>query len=134
MKAISGILIYALLCACATSSNYNNKLNKMVGQPESALIALWGQPNSVFKLGNQEEIITYVRKNEEIIPPSYTIYNPDFNSMDTLYSPFSYQEDFALPTSVEPGYVINNICQTSFHIKNGIIQSWQWRGNNCVSF
>lgn len=127
-----GLLI---LSACRTAANYNAELNRWVGKPKSDLIAAWGAPNSTFKLGRSEQIITYVRKNEEIIPPQYTVETPDFNSMETLYAPFTYQEDFAPQTiNAEPGFVIREICQTSFHIKNGRVQSWQWRGNDCAAY
>jgi hypothetical protein len=128
------LFLFFLLASCETTTAYNNKLNKWVGKSESDLIAAWGEPDSVFKLGQSQQIITYVKNSEVIIPAEETLYNPDFNSTDTLYAPFSYQEDFALPISTSDGYVVDNICQTSFHIKDGIVQSWQWKGNDCVAY
>ena len=123
-----------LLFACETVGNYNANLNRWVGKPEKNLIYVWGEPNSIFKLGQNEEIITYIKKDRVIVPPQITMYDPDFNNVDTLYAPFSYDEDFTLPLSESNGYIVNNICRTSFHIKDGIVQSWQWKGNDCVAF
>lgn len=127
---ICGLLI---LSACRTAANYNAELNRWVGKPENDLIAEWGAPDSTFNLGRSGKIITYIKKSEEIIPPQYTFAGPDFT--ETLYAPFTYQEDFAPETiSAEPGFVIKNACQTSFHVRDGIISSWQWRGNNCAAY
>lgn len=135
MRILFVLGCFLTLSGCQTTKGYNAELNRWVGKPESTLIQAWGEPGSVFKLGQTEQIITYTKKDKVIIPPQYTFYNPDFNSMDTLYAPFTYEEDFApAPMYATDGYEVTNICQTSFHIKDGIIQSWQWKGNDCVAY
>lgn len=128
MKKLLIITLLWIASACATTEKYNAELNGWIGKKEVALLETWGKPSSIFKLGQQEQIVTYVHQDNEIIPAESMMYTPDFNNGYTLYAPFSYAEDFA---DWPPAFVVKNICQTSFHIKNGIIQSWQWRGNAC---
>lgn len=129
MKKFLILFYLVLVCACATTGKYNAELNRWIGKKEIALLEIWGKPSSVFNLGQREQIITYVHHNKEVVPAENLQYTPDFNNAATLYAPFSYEEDFAI---WPPIFVVENTCQTSFHIRNGIVQSWQWRGD-CVA-
>src|SRR5574344_1384475 len=131
MNKIYFFALVLSLTVCQTVGNYNAQLNTLVGQTEDYLIDEWGEPGKVQTINPNEQIFTYTKQNEVIIPAQYSYYYPDFNGMETLYAPFTYQQDFAPnPFETTDGYEVKDICQTSFHIKNGIVESWQWKGNN----
>ena len=132
MKLKVFLAICLLLCGCKSATEYNAKLNKWVGKSQYELLNAWGKPNGIFKLGQKDKIITYTRENTDFQRYGSSIYNPDFNDMNTAYMPFSYNEDFATENvSYHSGYIKNSVCQTSFYIKDGVVSSCQWRGNNC---
>lgn len=131
MKRIAFALIVTfLLFACANNLNYENKLNDFVGQDENVLISEWGKPTSQKILSDQEKIMTYIKINDWYVPTEYYFINDDWGVSDPIYNPYFNEYNFA-PYSELVDTEVENICQTSFWIKDGIITSYKWRGNNC---
>ncbi len=133
MKQIAfGLILTMLLLACATSQKYDQELKSWVGKSESSLISAWGRPSAQKYLGNNSKVLTYTRANEVVIPSEYYIYNDGWGETDIVYDPFMSDYNFS-PYSEMVDTAVEEICQTSFWIENGIITSWKWRGNNCVA-
>lgn len=122
------------LQACATEAKYDKKLQSMVGKTEAQLISEWGAPSAAKILNNGEQVITYTQANDMYVPSEYYIYNTTGAepSETVLYSPFMDDYYFG-PYSQTFGYEVEEVCQTSFYIKDGIVSGWKWKGNNCVS-
>jgi DNA-binding HxlR family transcriptional regulator len=80
------------LCACATSENYTNQLNKEIGQTSQQLIGKYGQPSKVKKLEDgkwisrersvhdrRHFVLKLTEKGEGFIPVLYEI-NKDWET------------------------------------------------------
>lgn len=52
MKKLVGWLLMVFLVGCATTANYEAKLQSWVGHSESELIASWGPPTNSYRSGN----------------------------------------------------------------------------------
>jgi hypothetical protein len=120
------------LCSCATTQKYETVLNGELGKTAQELQSSWGMPTKVKKLSNGNEIITYLTVNYQVLPdPSYD-FNNGFLTEDEMFYPFTYGGS-ALPVGSYMGDVVTEWCKTDFYLKNGIITSWQWKGNACVA-
>lgn len=128
------ILLIAIMAftACATSQKYDEKLDKLVGTSEKSLIESWGTPSAEKYLSKNSKIITYTNINEWFYPSEYYVYNNDWVAEDVEYAPFMGEYDFG-PYMELTDNEVEEVCQTSFWVKNGIITAWKWRGNNCVA-
>lgn len=128
------ILVLIFLFACATPAKYDNKLAAMVGEKASTLVEAWGRPSARKILDNGDEVYTYTKANNVYVPSEFYIYNQGFEpSEDVVYGPFLNDYNFG-PYGETFGYQVEEFCQTSFLIKNGLISGWKWRGNDCVSY
>jgi len=135
MKRLLILFLLTLsLSACASTAKYEAQLNTWVGQSEDALVAAWGVPNKEYRFGDAKKAISYVRKDTiqtggfTSIEPQTTYYegtieNKPYSGTSTTYT-----------RETEPVRTYKLFCKTSFVInKNGIVESWQHEGNNCVS-
>lgn len=133
MKQIAfGLIVTFLLLACATSQKYDQQLKGWVGQKESALIEAWGRPSAQKYLSPNSKVITYTKISDYFVPSEYYFYNDGWGVSDIVYDPFMNDYNFT-PYAQMVDTEVEEICQTSFWIENGIITSWKWRGNNCVA-
>lgn len=133
MKHIAfGLILTMLLLACATSQNYDRELKGWVGQTETALINAWGQPSAQKYLNNNSKVITYTKVSDWYVPSEYYLYNDGWGTQDIIYDPFMTEYNFT-PYAEIVDTEVQQVCQTSFWIENGIITAWKWRGNNCVA-
>lgn len=128
------ILVLIFLFACATPAKYDNKLAAMVGEKATVLVDTWGRPSARKILDNGDEVYTYTKANNVYVPSEFYIYNQGFEpSEDVVYGPFLNDYNFG-PYGETFGYQVEEFCQTSFLIKNGLINGWKWRGNDCVAY
>lgn len=133
MKRIALCLIFTfLLLACATSQKYDKELKGWIGKSEASLIQAWGHPSAQKYLSPDSKVITYTKISDWIVPSEYYFYNDGWGVTDVVYDPFMTEYNFTPYAQLMDTEVVE-ICQTSFWIENGIITSWKWRGNNCVS-
>ena len=133
MKRIALCLIFTfLLLACATSQKYDKELKGWIGKNETSLIQAWGRPSAQKYLSPDSKVITYTKISDWIVPSEYYFYNDGWGVTDVVYDPFMTEYNFTPYAQLMDTEVVE-ICQTSFWIENGIITSWKWRGNNCVS-
>ena len=132
MKHIAFVLIVTfLLFACTmTGEQYNQKLYKWVGQTEVSLLASWGKPTGQKQVSHDTKILTYTKKEEWYVPTEYYYDNLGWGADNIVYDPF-FGEYEMMPYDQIVDTEIQEICQTSFVVTNGIITSYKWRGNNC---
>ncbi len=128
------LLFCLILSGCATTAKYEAKLNTWIGVNEDSLIASWGVPDKEYHLSDGKKAIEFVNKNivqtggytytmPQTTYQSGTIGNQSYSGTSTTYV-----------TEVEPIRKYKLSCNTSFIInKNGKVESWQHKGNNCVS-
>ncbi len=122
-----------LLCSCASSQKYNQKLNQTIGKNYQELINQYGNPSSIKHQKNGDMIVTYLNINTELLPdPNYFFNNNDFLTEDEEFYPFTYGGN-EIPIGNFMGQEITNYCQTKFYLKNNHVTSWSWKGNSCVA-
>jgi hypothetical protein len=116
-------LIFSIqLAGCATTANYEKKLNSWVGFSELELVRSWGPPDASYEIG-VSKYITWSKSGSIYIPQT----NP------TMYSTIIGNQIF---TNAYGGSAAQNIslqCKTTFEIKNNYVVSWRWEGNSCKS-
>lgn len=127
-------LVLCFVVACATQQKYDAKLGTWIGKTQSQLIEKWGRPSAQKYLVNGDKVLTYTKANDVYVPSEFYVYNQGFEpSEDVVYSPFINNYDFS-PAAASFGYTVDEICQTSFLLKNGVVTGWKWKGNACVSY
>lgn len=133
MKKIISLLSMALMITgCATPEKYEAKLNREIGKTSEQLVSDFGTPTQTKRQPNGDMIITYIFHNQEIIPAPDVFDNSDFLTVDEEFYPFTYG-GYGIPIGNEMGEVITEYCQTRFYLKDNIVNSWQTKGNACVS-
>lgn len=118
-----GVLSSLALMGCATTSQYNTKLATLVGQPEDVLISKWGKPTSRYSDENGDEVIAYIRDREVIVPGTSSLSGATAVGLNSNFGQVS--------TSNSPTGSINLKCLTKFVMKNGVVNSFTFKGNDC---
>lgn len=103
MTRIVSALLLIGLAACATTEGYKEAVESWVGAREITLVAQWGAPHRVYDASNGERALTYYDSRTVSVP------------LDTgAVIPVEYS------------------CETTFIVVDGVIDSWSFRGNDCV--
>ncbi len=132
-KSVYVLFLIAFLFSCASTEKYDTKLNSLIGVNKDELISRMGPPSGVKILPDGNEVISYTVANNVYVPSEFYLYNQGALSNEgDMYAPFLSDYDFS-PYGDTFGYDVEYFCQTAFVIKNGVVTSWKWRGNNCVS-
>lgn len=128
MKIIFICLLSSLiLIGCATTSQYKTKLSTLVGQPEESLLAQWGKPTGRYKDENGDEVIAFIRSREVILPSTSVA----INSPGTSYSNSVGNSQLVSTSQGLPSETIKLNCLTKFILKNGVVTSSTFKGNDC---
>ena len=128
------ILVLIFLFACATPEKYDAELASMIGEKSSVLVEKWGKPSARKILAGGDEVYTYTKAGDIYVPSEFYMYNQEYEpGEDVVYYPFLNDYDFG-SYGATFGYQVEEFCQTSFLIKNGLISGWKWRGNDCLSY
>jgi len=133
-------LILLLLSGCATTAKYEKILGSWVGSHVDDLAISWGPPQSSFPLSNGGKVIEYVHSNNARVG-GYTYTTPQttynsgtasvYGSSGSAYGTYSGTSTTYVQKQ-SPVYNIHMYCKTRFTIDiNGIINKWNWQGNNC---
>lgn len=127
-------LITLLLCltACATSQNYEAKLNQEIGKTAEQVMAKYGSPTHVKRMANGDEIISYTSINQQVLPAPNYYFDTGFMTEDEMFYPFTYGGS-EIPVGNFMGEVVTDYCNTKFYLKNNVVTSWQYKGNSCVA-
>jgi hypothetical protein len=128
------LTVFSLLVGCATAEKYDHALSLLMGTTESKLIADWGSPQETRQLDNGDTVLTY-KEVHEIETGGLTTnpvnnYNTGRISSDFRSPTYSASRSFAMPTT--PTRTITMTCITHFTIHNGLIQSFNHEGDDCV--
>ena len=128
-----GLLSCLTLIGCATTSQYQTKLSSLVGQPENALIAQWGKPTGRYTDENGDEVIAYIRTREILIPNTPT-FEVNGGGVNSVFSGVGGNVSNHVSTSanISNGSIQLN-CMTKFIMKNGVVSSSTFKGNDCKS-
>lgn len=129
-KLTAAAIAICLLSACASPQKYNRRLNRELGKTEQQLIADFGNPSSVKKFSNGDEIISYVNLNYQLIPDPDYAFSTGFMTEDEMFTPFTFGGN-EIPVGNFMGETITDYCKTDFYLSNNVVTSWQWRGNAC---
>lgn len=112
------ILSLALfLNACISSPNYEQKLQKWLGQSEYALFNAWGYPSQTFFIDSSKYVWVYNKTN---LMPHQNLYHGSF-----LYQGWS-----------NPKYGIQQVpntyyCQTYFTLEKATVIDFSFNGDDC---
>lgn len=114
------LLLILMLSACSTSTpDIVEKLNVMVGTSQDNLIDNWGFPDENFTVNPETQIFTYIvyaPKGKE---------NPYSNQV--VYKAID-NNNYGLPQYNQSYY-----CKISFIIRDNIVSSYNFNGDNCVA-
>lgn len=122
-KKISLIVISLSLTACLTTEQFNQNMDTWLNMEESALIQSLGIPTNSYVDAQGNKYIVYEHKKDIYnagIAPTYTT-----QKIGNTYQ--TYTSGGVAPSKV------SLTCDVTFQIINGIVSSWNSKGNNCVS-
>ena len=91
-----------------------------MGLSENQLTAAWGIPTRVYANGDRK-LLEYSSSSNMYMPGTQT-YTTNY------YGNTAYTNVYN-----NPGYNIPLNCVVTFQVFNGIIESYNYRGNNCVA-
>ena len=130
-KIAFALILCFLLFACALSdTSYEQKLAPWIGKTEQTLIASWGKPTAQKITAQGQTLLSYVKQNEYLVPMEYFYDYPGWIDADIVYDPYFTDNAFA-PYAQIVDTEVEQICQTTFVVQNGIITSYHFRGNGC---
>ena len=105
---------------CATESNYKKIVDTWLGLREVELIRNWGAPQQTYESGGSRFLV-YSSGGSVYLPGSQN-YTTNFIGNTAYTTGYS-----------SPGFNIPVNCTTTFEVLGGIVTSYNFRGNNCVS-
>ncbi len=117
MKKFCCLLLSVLVAGCATQEKYAQMLNNYVGFSEEELVSRMGPPDNVYELNKNTKYLTYKREYRYYNPPSATTHFWG----NTAYTDF------------HGGYEQKLWCNTTFTLKNRVVENYRFEGNNCVA-
>lgn len=103
-------------------ATYQSKLSAWIGKSEYQLYAEWGYPKVTYSVGPDTFIVTYIKSYNEPVDGNTEPYT------DEVYYPAAAQTPaYGLPVPQGVYY-----CKTSFVIKNGFVDDFNFNGDDCV--
>lgn len=118
------LLISILLIGCATSPNYEEKIQPWVGKPFESYVKQNGSPDKSFTFENGEKLYTYFSTYIRSIPDTPAFSTHIFGGNNTVL--------YGLGTTFRSNDVIELSCRTEFLVNDkGFIKSFRFSGNNC---
>ncbi|MDY4842241.1 MAG: hypothetical protein SO314_07760 [Alphaproteobacteria bacterium] len=104
-KVLLEVLSTIFLFSCATSANYDNKLQKWVGKSAVSLQEKWGRPAHVKMFANGDSIVTYIKANDVYVPSEYIIFNQGYvPGNEVTVHPYPSQSSNFMNTTELVGY------------------------------
>lgn len=115
------LLLVLLLSACvAPMPSYDDQLRAYVGLSAEGLYDRWGLPNNEFYVDDNTKEVTYVKINPAGDSEPYA---------GQMYYPAMSTEAFPGPN---PDNISIYYCKISFIIRNNIVSSYNYNGDDCV--
>jgi len=122
-KIVFGLWAMMMLAACATEEAYRAALQSWIGAREQQLVSHWGPPEGFYE-AEGVRFLTYQKSSSHYSPGTPPRYET------TMIGNQAYTR--AIGGS--DGYVVNLNCKTSFEVRNSVITSYRFEGNNCVAY
>ncbi len=122
-KIVLGLLAIAMLAARATEEAYKTALQSWIGAREQQLVSQWGPPEGFYE-AEGVRFLTYQKSSSYYnagTPPRYET---------TMIGSQAYTR--AIGGS--DGYMVNLRCKTTFEVRNSVITTYRFEGNNCVAY
>lgn len=113
--------IIFLLAGCATTAKYERMLDSWIGAPERELIYAWGVPIRSYSVDANLKFLTF--RDER------TLYVPGYSTSSTNV----YGNSMMTTTYGDNGTTLGLTCETTFGIRYGLVVSYRYEGNNCVT-
>ncbi len=138
MKKTFILLFTILLSGCATTANYEKKLNTWVGTSVDDLILGWGEPEKIYQKKEGGRIFEYSRTQRvQTSEYSYTVPQTTFSS--GIYKPYGstvYNDYYGVQTTyiekTVPATSVDLTCTTRFAINDSdIVTDYKFSGNDC---
>lgn len=137
-----GIACLSVLVGCATSQKFASKMDGFIGQPEIAVISVYGVPQGTYTLTDGTKVITYTRGSNMVLPGA-TTYEPVRTTttgnltlnqgLRQATGNYNQQSTSYVPTQA-PATNIALSCTVTFTVDTqGIVRRWASNGNHCVS-
>lgn len=112
-----------LVSGCATESKYQAILDSWMGHSELSLIQSWGPPQQTYST-SKHKFLVYSNSHKSYISGTSPTYQT------TVIGNTAYTTSYGGTSGVNVYYS----CKTVFDVVDGVIVSWSYRGNNCVSW
>lgn len=120
MKLLLAVSVALALGACAAPNSYEKSLDGYAGAPEQALIAVLGEPSAVDETGGVR-YLSYRQHRAFYIPAVMPLYQHICPPGDCV------------PLGGTKGFMLNELCTTTFAIEGGKVKSWRRDGKACVA-
>lgn len=114
------LIAILFLTGCASEANFKNNVHSWLGATEQKLTATWGIPSRVYNSGDRK-LLEYSSSSNIHMPGTQ-------NYSTNYYGNTSYTNVYN-----NPGYNIPLNCVVTFQVYNGFVESYNYRGNNCVA-
>ena len=115
---VSALFILPLLAACAQPAPQNRQaeLQPLIGQSEVDLVRRMGVPTRSFDVEGHH-FLAYLERDVTVLPGS--------GAWQPFWGGWWYHGPDVAPE------IVDRICETTFEITAGKVQSYQLRGNAC---
>lgn len=117
------LLVMSFLAGCATTANFEKKLNGYLGKTESQLVAEEGIPQGSYE-ADGVRFLTYSRSEFGYIPGQPPV------TTTTYIGGKAYTNTSGGTQAIPYAYS----CTVTFTIVNKLITSWKHSGNACKSY
>lgn len=119
------LILTMLLSACVAAPSYDSQLQPWVGLSQETLFESWGFPDNHIDMGSNTTELTYVKENRGGMS----------NSADTYSSQMDYQAmEVPSYSGPNPDEQTVSYCKISFIVQNGIINNYNFNGDDCVGY
>jgi hypothetical protein len=128
--------------ACATTAKFEAKMNSFIGQPEAAIVGMYGPPQASYTMGNGARVLQYTRGGTLMMPGAQTMQPVTTNTNGTMTLNRGLQQTTGSYTSTSTTYVpqqtpatpITLWCTVNFTLDaSGTVRGWSANGNHCVA-
>ena len=114
-------LVLSSCGSAATIAQFEETLASWINKDERELLHVWGIPDDVYQISEDEKALIYVNQSSFTIPGTAPSYITNYIG-DTAY------------TTTYPGRAPQTFdihCKVDFFVKQNKIYSFRWEGNGC---
>jgi hypothetical protein len=119
-KTFMLLLTVSMLSSCATQAGYKKVLDSWVGHTELELVRAWGPPVRAHDISDSR-FLEFHRSGNLVLPGS----DPTYTTTVIGNTAYTTSSGGSSPTNIALS------CATTFEVRNGVIISWRYQGNNC---